>query len=238
MSKALFQGRHAWAAGLRIGGTATAIMAFAVMAGCTRTDSVVVGAVPDDYRTNHPIVITEKDEVIDLPVASSDHTMTPVQKVALDGFMANYDRRSGSLVRIMVPSDTANSAAASRVARDLAARMQVKGVPGGRIVTLAYKAGSPQAEAPIRVAYGRMQATTGPCGRWPDDILGNGENKHYANFGCSYQNNLAAQIANPADLIGPREQTEIDAANRVDAIREYEERGVADYVRGNREVDF
>ncbi len=238
MSKALFQGRRTCVAGLRIGGALTAIAALAVVAGCAKTDSVVVGAIPDDYRTNHPIVITEKDDVIDLPVASSDHTMTPVQKVALDGFMANYDRRSGSLVRIMVPSDTANAAAASRVARDLAARMQTKGVPGGRIVTLPYKAGAPEASAPIRVVYGRMQASTGPCGRWPADVLDDSENKHYANFGCSYQNNLAAQIANPADLLGPREQTEIDAANRVGAIEEYETRGVTNRFRSASEVYY
>ena len=52
-----------------------------------------------------------------------------------------------------------------------------------------------------------MRAQTDKCGRWPEDILETSENKHYANFGCSYQNNLAAQIANPADLLGPRKQT-------------------------------
>ena len=48
------------------------------------------------------------------------------------------------------------------------------------------------------------------------------ENKHYANFGCSYQNNVAAQIANPADLLGPRKQTPIDAANRSAVIDDYQ----------------
>ena len=48
------------------------------------------------------------------------------------------------------------------------------------------------------------------------------ENKHYANFGCSYQNNLAAQIANPADLLGPRKQTPIDAENRGVVIDDYQ----------------
>ena len=49
-----------------------------------------------------------------------------------------------------------------------------------------------------------MRAQTDKCGRWPEDLLHDAENKHYADFGCSYQNNLAAQIANPADLLGPR----------------------------------
>ena len=51
--------------------------------------------------------------------------------------------------------------------------------------------------------------------------MSNSENKHYANFGCSYQNNLAAQIANPADLIGPRKLSEVDAEKRGVVIDEY-----------------
>ena len=66
-----------------------------------------------------------------------------------------------------------------------------------------------------------MRAQTNKCGRWPDDLLDNAENKHYADFGCSYQNNLAAQIADPADLIGPRKLSEVDAEKRGVVIDEY-----------------
>ena len=48
------------------------ILAVAVARRCSpaapQRDSITVGAVPDDYRTNHPIVIAEKNQVIDLPV--------------------------------------------------------------------------------------------------------------------------------------------------------------------------
>ena len=68
----------------------------------------------------------------------------------------------------------------------------------------SYQASPQEASAPVRVSFAAMRAQTDKCGRWPDDLLQTSENKHYANFGCSYQNNLAAQIANPADLLGPR----------------------------------
>ena len=45
-----------------------------------KRDSVTVGAVPDDYRTNHPIVIAEKKQVLDLPVGASDRGMTAPQR--------------------------------------------------------------------------------------------------------------------------------------------------------------
>ena len=53
------------------------------------------------------------------------------------------------------------------------------------------------------------------------------DNKHYANFGCATQNNLAAQIANPGDLIAPRGMTPIDAERRSNVIETYRTGGAA-----------
>ncbi|MGO4835537.1 pilus assembly protein CpaD, partial [Rhizobiaceae sp. 2RAB30] len=50
--------------------------ALVLAAGCARRDSITVGSVPDDYRTNHPIVIAEKEQNLDLPVGASDRGMT------------------------------------------------------------------------------------------------------------------------------------------------------------------
>ena len=47
------------------------------------------------------------------------------------------------------------------------------------------------------------------------------ENKQYHNLGCASQNNLAAMIANPADLLAPRGMSEIDAARRATVIDNY-----------------
>ncbi len=69
---------------------------------------------------------------------------------------------------------------------------------------------------PIRFASrtAHIAASTTPCGKWTGIWPQFRENKHYANFGCSYQNNMAAMIANPADLLGPRATTEVDPAKR------------------------
>ena len=49
-------------------------------------------------------------------------------------------------------------------------------------------------------------------------------NRQYHNFGCAYQNNIAAQIADPADLIGPRAQTPVDAEQRGQVMKRYREK--------------
>jgi pilus assembly protein CpaD len=66
----------------------------------------------------------------------------------------------------------------------------------------------------------------------------NTENKHYADFGCSYQRNLAAQIADPNDLIGPRKEGDVDAENRNNVINVYRGRGIAPEFNGSSEVQF
>jgi pilus assembly protein CpaD len=216
-----------------------AILALTLLSGCAaRTDSVTVGAIPDDYRTNHPIVIAEKEQMLDLPVAASERGMTRVQKVALQGFLADYDRSAAPVVTILIPSGTPNAVAASEAGRDFARFARARGVPDGRVIVSSYQPVSPDVSAPIRVAYAAMKAQTGPCGRWPADVLDTSENKHYANFGCSYQNNLAAQIANPADLLGPRQQTTIDAENRSKVIDVYRDREIAKEFFDVSEVDY
>ncbi|EHK58992.1 CpaD family pilus assembly protein [Allomesorhizobium alhagi] len=199
------------------------VAALALLAGCAmgQRDSVVVGSIPDDYRTNHPIVIAEKDQVIDLPVAASDRGMTAGQRASLEGFFADYDRSAAPPVSILVPVGAANDIAASHAGNDFARLAKANGIPDSRILISSYQAPSPEISAPVRVAYTAMKAQTGKCGRWPEDILESTENKHYANFGCSYQNNLAAQIANPSDLLGPRKQTTIDAERRGIVIDDY-----------------
>jgi pilus assembly protein CpaD len=200
-----------------------AAVAVALLAGCTmpQRDSITVGAIPDDYRTNHPIVIAEKEQSIDLPVGRSDRGMTKTQRVALGGFLSTYDRSASPVLNILVPAGAENEVAAADASRDMVGFAKASGVPRSRIIVSSYETASVYGSPPIRVSYVSMKAQTGKCGRWPDDIAETSENKHYADFGCSSQNNLAAQVADPADLLGPRKQTTIDAEKRSIVIDQY-----------------
>lgn len=64
------------------------------------------------------------------------------------------------------------------------------------------------------------------CGLWPADLgIAPGADDHLNrpswNHGCATQNNLAAMVANPNDLLGPRRETPSDAARRQAAINRY-----------------
>ncbi len=205
---------------------AAVLLAGSMMSGCAylKRDHVEVGAVPDDYRTNHPIVITEREEVIDVPIGVTDQRLTRTHKAAVLGFLDRYDAATGATVQVMMPTGSANERAVANLSGELFGLIVHAGVPRHRIVALPYQASAAETAAPIRLTYNTMAASAGQCGRWPEDILkASSENKHYSNFGCSYQNNLAAQVANPADLLGPRKPSEIDAERRVLAIDGYRE---------------
>ncbi|TGP20520.1 MULTISPECIES: CpaD family pilus assembly protein [unclassified Mesorhizobium] len=217
-----------------------AIALAASLAGCANfhRDSVTVGAIPDDYRTNHPIVIAEKNQKIDLPVGAGDRGMTASQRDTLLGFLDGYDRSAAPALTIAAPVGSANQAAAQAASRDFARLAIAAGVKRNRIVMTSYQSAVPEASAPVRVAFVAVKAQTDKCGRWPEDLLQTSENRHYADFGCSYQNNLAAQMANPNDLLGPRKQSDIDAENRGNVIDIYRARGVSDEFLGNSEVTY
>ena len=80
----------------------------------TKRHSVTVGAVPEDYRTNHPITIAEREAVYDVAVTADATGLSDLQKQAIAGFLGNYDRTSGSGLKVMVPANSPNAAAANR----------------------------------------------------------------------------------------------------------------------------
>lgn len=206
------------------------LLATLLLSGCAGWPgrSVTVGAVPDDYRTNHPIIVAEKERTVDLPVASGDRKLTVSMREIVRGAAQNYRSSASGAIRIMVPAGSVNAGAASVLSTQVADVLRKEGIPGDRILSSPYHVASPEDAAPIRIAFMAVTASTGECGRWPEDMLANTtENKHWANFGCATQNNLAAQIANPGDLIAPRGMTPIDAERRSTVIETYRTSGAA-----------
>ncbi|PDT35215.1 pilus assembly protein CpaD [Sinorhizobium sp. FG01] len=196
---------------------ALAILA-GLLAGCGSKDRLATGSIPDDYRTRHPIVIAEGERVIDIPVASGDRRLTAGTRDVIRGFATEYRNASSGVIQIMLPRGSANSHAAQIVRKDIRRVLAASGVPPKRMIETSYEALAPGDAAPIRLSYVAITAQTAPCGEWPEDLTLTMENRNYYNFGCASQSNLAAQIASPTDLIGPRQMSPVDAAQRGEVI--------------------
>ncbi len=88
--------------------------------------------------------------------------------------------------------------------------------------------GGLQKAPPARLSYPGFGAAARPCGTWPSNLADDRLNGDYANFGCASEANLAAMVANSADLIGPRKPT-TRAAERRDRVWE-------NYVKGESTI--
>jgi pilus assembly protein CpaD len=183
---------------------------------------MTTGSIPDDYRTRHPIVLAEGETTLDIPVASGDIRLSTGMKDTVRGFAQNFSASPAAVMQIQVPHGSYNSGAAAHLAGDVRRTLTAAGIRPQRILMSSYRASPNGDAAPIRLAFVTTKAMTSQCGNWPEDLSDNTfGNRNWYNFGCASQNNLAAQVANPSDLIAPRGMTPIDATQRATVISDY-----------------
>lgn len=213
-------------------GIALMLGAASLLAACgtARPDRQTTSSIPDDYRTRHPITVAEVEHTLDVPVGAGEHGLTSATRDLIKGFAQDYTALSKSTIHVAIPANAANSAAANGVRNQVRRVLMDAGIPSARIVLTSYNSPVSDASAPVRLGFIAVTAITDECGQWPSDLTGKTviENKNYENFGCATQQNLAAQIANPTDLIGPRGMTPIDAANRATVIQTYRDGAAPD----------
>ncbi|MDI7862818.1 CpaD family pilus assembly protein [Rhizobiaceae bacterium n13] len=208
---------------------ATVLVSAAVLQSCGTRDGMTTGAIPDDYRTRHPITLTEVEHTLDVPIASGDRTLTIGMRDSINGFIGDYKERSSGVITIQTPRGSVNAGAASAARRQIRHLMLASGVPSPKIIESSYGASPAGDAAPIRLSFVATTAVTNPCGQWPEDLgINDYQNKNYYNFGCATQNNIAAQIANPMDLVTPRAISPIDAQQRSAVINTYRTAGTGD----------
>lgn len=226
VNTAAFPQSHNRVTGRRVRMALAMLAVSGILQACGTHDRMSTGAIPDDYRTRHPITLSEAEHTLDIPVAAGDNRLTTGVADNIRGFASSYRAASTGTVHVQRPGGSINSAAAGSVSRQIRQILTASGIPAGRIVETVYDASSGSDAAPIRLGYIAVTAMTGQCGEWPEDLTDNTfKNRNWYNFGCATQNNLAAQIANPMDLAAPRGMTPIDAERRDNVINTYRTSG-------------
>jgi len=215
---------------LKLASAAALIAVAATLASCAaRPDRQTTSGIPDDYRTRHPITLAEVQHNLDVPIGTGEHRLTSGTRDLIRGFVQDYAALSSGTMLIAAPTQSANAGTAQALKADVRKVLINAGVKPSRIVMTAYDPSDATASAPIRLSFVAVTAITGECGQWPTDLFGPSimDNTNWENFGCASQQNLAAQIASPADLVGPRGTSPIDAQRRAEVIRVYREGGSA-----------
>lgn len=186
-------------------------------------DQITVGAVAGDYRTNHPITISESVATLDIPVGMETRYLPTGMEGNILGFAHAFMLSGSEVFAIVLPAGSANAYAASGIGVQVEYILTRYGVPSGAIQYRSYPSDPSNTGAPVRLAYVEITARTAPCGPWTDNVARNPANENYNAFGCATQNNLAAMVANPLDLLYPRIITPPDAARRTTALANYQQ---------------
>lgn len=214
--------RHCWRPPAT---AAVAVLAAVWLAACKTVETTDTITEPIDYRDRHPVRIHEGAQTVELFIGRRPG-LTAAQRQDVAIFAENWDREASGGVEIRVPTGTGNERAAHATVPEIEAILKAAGVPRGNIAVRPSWPHDPAQLLPIVLAYPRIAATAGPCGIWPNDLgpgagIDYSNNQPYWNLGCATQQNFAAMVDNPADLVQPRGETPSYTARRAVVLDHY-----------------
>jgi pilus assembly protein CpaD len=184
-------------------------------------------SIPDDYHQRHPIVLTNAPNRLDIFLVGASGKLDSRQISDLHDFAAEYKSLGQGAISAMLPM-AADQRSVEATFNDIRAQLSKAGVRGSLLVG-KYPVSDPHLASPVELSFLKMTAAVAtPCGQWPDDLASGSstqgwDNKTYYNFGCSTQQDFAMQVADPRDLVRPREEQPSDVSMRLRAIGNIEE---------------
>jgi len=137
----------------------------------------------------------------------------PDDAARLDGFVADYLSRGSGSISVSAPTGPYAVAALDYFGE----RLVLMGVQRSRILV-----GTHEGDGRVEIGFISYSAHADECGDWSKNLGDTASNLPSANFGCAVQKNVAAQVADPRDLIEMRAGEPADATRRAVVLDNYE----------------
>ncbi len=186
-----------------------------LLAGCAHADpdAVARSMMPNtlDAWAGAVQVTPQPDEI---RLAAHPTGLSGNQARALAEFHARWMQAEGGLITIAAPNQ-----GGYRVGNETRAWLLSQGAPAEKVLLVGYDAAD-AAEAPVVVGFKRYSVATPNCGSW-ENVVRTFNNSPIGNLGCAVTSNMAAQLANPEDLITPRTLDPADPARRTVVLDKY-----------------
>jgi pilus assembly protein CpaD len=154
-------------------------------------------------------------------VGMNGPAISPEIEAAVRAYALEYRADGTGAITIQVPTGSANEVAATSTGRAVHYALVRAGVPERQIRVAPYAVNDLSTVSTLRVSYLRVKAVVPRCGVWPELYPTDHRNAQYHNFACAQQQNLAAMVANPADLIRPQPMAPASGARRAGVITAY-----------------
>lgn len=177
-----------------------------------------------DPAQRHAIHVSREPEHLAVSVPRGSRGLSPAQRADVVEFAARARAADAGNTKLVIaaPAGSDNEIESSHAVDQIRALLSEGGIADSSIGLEAYRANREKL-APVRLAYFRYVAEAPECGYWPTNLARERENIPYPNFGCATQRNFANQVANPADLVEPRSETERSSERRDTTWGKYRE---------------
>lgn len=178
----------------------------------------LVGCAPKFNGHEHALSVAEEHPIsvdaqtVTMTLAGGSGGLSDLDSARLKAFADSYMRNGHGALSITTP--TGGDGAAIREA------LYEAGVPQSAMADAAYRTGEGSSRDVI-LSYSRYVATPSACGIWDGERDRNYRNMRTPNFGCAAQNNLAAMIGDPHDLVEPAAMTAPDSQTRIRGVTKY-----------------
>jgi len=193
-----------------------AAAALIAMGSCAATPDTSPGMMMPDGAANHPITVEPSYRALKLAWSPAAGGLSPAEQVQFHAFVADYLAHGNGSIAVSAPA----TLGAQGAAQWFAAGINAMGVSRDKILIATHDAAS--GDMRVEVNYVSYQAHTDKCGDWSENLAFTLDNSTPKNFGCAVQQNIAAMVADPRDLVQPRGFEPADANRAATVIGNYE----------------
>ncbi len=196
----------------------TPIAAALALSACATGPTALAGPVTPtvlDTWSARVQIVAEPEEI---RLAPHPTGMSGTQARALADFHARWVLAEGGVITVSAPLGS-EGPGAYRVSADARAFLVSQGATSDQVQLVGYDS-TGVANAPIVVGFKRYVAITPRCGEWPAATR-TASNQPMSNLGCAVSANMAAQVANPGDLLGARPMDPADTGRRMTVLGKY-----------------
>lgn len=187
------------------------------------------------HAERHPITVNTEIKSVRFDITPNVGALTHAQEQALTQFIREYNRTPHRKLKLEAPATNVNREAVAGVLGDLAAHFRSAGIAPKDVIYKKYSDPSAGNQTPIILSYHEQVARVPTCGDWSVNLAKTYGNKAMPNLGCAQQSNLAAMVADPRDLKGPRKLTPSDFERRSVVIDKYRKGEVTSSARSDEE---
>lgn len=168
----------------------------------------------------HRITVKEDMDRLNLVIGPEDAGLSNLQKQAVQAFAGAWRDHGHGPLAVSIPSGSANGPAAVTAAAQTRAALFAQGLNWNQIVGGHYDARG-QVAAPVVLTFKRYTASAEGCSAAYQGLVTTFQNQPSYNFGCAVAANTAAMIADPHDLLSPRQQGPAESDRRMNQYDKY-----------------